>query len=98
VAWAEFRLSAEALEKDGRVVKSLTGGPRSHPAAAQLASAAKTLQQVGSLFGLNPAAAARMVATQAPGEGDALDLFLSGADTPPLKLADIVADLAGEEE
>jgi P27 family predicted phage terminase small subunit len=54
-AWAEFKLSTETLQKEGRTFTTATGYMAPHPAVAQQRSAWGAMKAMGELLGLSPA-------------------------------------------
>jgi P27 family predicted phage terminase small subunit len=77
-AWAEFLLSTEVLEKDGRYVQRGTGGLASHPAIAQQRTAWRAIKDFSALFGLDPSSRSRISVPQKADEDDPMSEFLKG--------------------
>jgi len=78
-ACAEFQLAAEALDEDGRYIKSKRSGLVSkHPALQQQQVALKQIELFGNLLGLSPKARKILnIPTGSSAESkDELDTFL----------------------
>lgn len=74
-SWAEFRLTTELLQREGRVIDT-PHGKKGHPAVVQQRSALAALAKFGALFGLSPADRVRLQ-TPAGGEKDDFESFLA---------------------
>lgn len=76
-AWAEFRLSTQTLQKEGRVATRGNGGICRHPAAEIQRVALCNLRNYAALLGLSPADRSRLRVQPVNTERDELEEFMA---------------------
>ena len=79
-AYAEFKLSTETLQAEGRTKATETGYLTPHPAVAQQRSAWTTMKMYSAMFGLDPSSRSRIKIKGTKDEKDPFDAFLEGGN------------------